>query len=96
MHEDFPEKLQPEIMSSLQRYLLEHFDIELNELQSTLLLDYFMQELAPFAYNRGVQDAQAYFSSMCDDLPGVCFRNTLTYWETQERGGRTVARKPDR
>lgn len=84
---------QTAVLASLQRYFDEHFDTELNELQASLLLDYIMTEIAPFAYNRGVEDAQAFFAARTADLPGVCFEEVLTYWE--DRGSaRVVRRKP--
>lgn len=85
-----------EIRSSLQRYFYENFDMELNELQGGLLLDYIMTEIAPFAYNQGVENAKAYFAARLDDLSGVCFEEVLTYWNATARGARSVARKPDR
>ncbi len=90
----FPEQ-KTEVLSSLTRYFDEHFDFDLNELQASLLLDYITQEIAPFAYNRGVEDARAYFTARADDLPGVCFEQGLKYWE-EHGGGRSVKRKPGR
>ncbi|MCB2205544.1 DUF2164 domain-containing protein [bacterium] len=84
-----------DVLDSLQRYFDENLDGEINELQSTLLLDYILTEIAPFAYNRGVEDARAYIASMAEDLPGVCFQDTLTYWEHNEGSARRVRRKPD-
>jgi uncharacterized protein (DUF2164 family) len=81
---------------SLQRYFDENLDSELNELQATLLLDYIMREIAPIAYNRGVEDARAQLFTMAEDLPGICFAEAFTYWEERSGSGRAVRRKPDR
>ena len=83
-----------DILASLQRYAEENLDVEVNELQATLLLDYIMTEIAPFAYNRGVEDARGFISARLDDLSGVCFEDGLRYWE-QPGGTRMVRRKPD-
>ena len=83
-----------DILSSLQRYFHENFDTELNDLQADLLLDYITREIAPFAYNRGVEDARAYFAARLDDLPGVCFAEGLTYWDAKPGAARGVRRKP--
>jgi len=91
--EPFPAEQKAAILASLQRYFDENYEIELNELQSSLLLDYIMTEIAPFAYNRGVEDAQAFFSARTADLPGVCFEDVLTYWESRG-SARVVRRKP--
>jgi uncharacterized protein (DUF2164 family) len=66
--------------ASLQRYFREEFEMELSEMRAKFLLKYFLQELAPFAYNRGVRDAESYFRSKVEDLPATCFEDGLTYW----------------
>ncbi len=84
------------VTASLQRYFDENFESELNDLQASLLLDYILNEISPLAYNRGVEDARQYFAARAEDLPGVCFQEALTYWETKPGTSRTVRRKPDR
>jgi uncharacterized protein (DUF2164 family) len=75
------DKVQVEaIVPSLQRSFREELDVELSELRAKLLLDYLQQEIAPFAYNRGVQDAERYFRARVEDLPATCFEEGLTYW----------------
>ncbi|MBP6506409.1 MAG: DUF2164 domain-containing protein [Opitutaceae bacterium] len=73
------------IMPSLQRYGREELDIELGELRAKLLLDCILQEIAPFAYNRGVSDAEKYFRGKVEDLPATCFENGLTYWTKKRK-----------
>lgn len=69
-----------QIIASLQRYGREELDTELGELRAKLLLDYVLKEIAPFAYNRGVRDAENYFRAKVEDLPATCFETGLTYW----------------
>ena len=73
------------IIPSLQRYFREEFELELSEMRAKFLLDYFQQELAPFAYNRGVRDAEAFFRGKVEDLPATCFEEGLTYWVKKQR-----------
>jgi uncharacterized protein (DUF2164 family) len=68
------------IIPSLTRYIREELDIELSEMRAKFLLDYVMKEIAPFAYNRGVKDAEGYFRTKVEDLPATCFEDGLTYW----------------
>ena len=51
-----------------------------------------MSEIAPFAYNQGIEDAQKYFATVTGDLPGTCFQEALSYWKTQKGA---VRRKPE-
>lgn len=82
-----------EIVSSIQRFIASELNQDLSEIEAGFLLDYFLQEIAPFAYNQGVEDAQKYLAHRVEDLPGTCFEEPLTYWHTQ-RGSRVVRRKP--
>ncbi len=95
MNETLTAEQKSAVLASLQRYVQEHFDLELNDLQGTLLLDFIMKEIAPFAYNRGVEDARAFMAARLDDLPGTCFEQGLTYWEMKPRTSTRVRRKTD-
>jgi uncharacterized protein (DUF2164 family) len=83
-----------DVVESLKRFFTETLDAELSDLQAGFFLDYIMSEIAPFAYNQGVEDAQKFFASKVEDLPGTCFREALTYWKEQKSGARGVRRKP--
>lgn len=96
MPPSFPKEKKAEIIASIQRFFDENLDPDLSELQAGFLLDFFMNEIAPFAYNQGVEDAQKYFVRLTEDLPGTCFQEPLTHWKTQKGAGRTVSRKPDK
>ena len=69
-----------DLIPSLQRYCREELDEELSEMRTKFLLDYILQEIAPYAYNRGVKDAESYFRARVEELPATCFEDGLTYW----------------
>lgn len=73
------------LLGSLRRYAREELDTELSELRAKLLLDYILQEVGPFAYNRGVKDAEQYFRAKVEDLPATCFEDGLTYWTKRKK-----------
>ena len=54
-------------------------------LKTTLLLDYIIKEIGPYAYNKGVQDAEAYFRAKTEDLSGTCYEDGLTYWTRRKK-----------
>jgi len=83
------------VVGSIRRFFSEKLDLELSELQAGFLLDYFSAEIAPFAYNEGVSDAQKFLVRLCEDLPSTCFQEPLTYWDVDDKSQR-VRRKPDR
>ena len=69
-----------DIIPSLRRYFREELEQELSEMQAKFLLNYFLKEIAPFAYNKGVSDAESFFRSKIEDLSGTCFEPGLTFW----------------
>jgi uncharacterized protein (DUF2164 family) len=84
-----------EVIGSIRRFFREKLELELSELQAGFLLDYFLVEIAPFAYNEGIADAQKFLVRLCEDLPSTCFQEPLTYWDLNDKSQR-VRRKPDR
>lgn len=83
-----------EVVASLQRYASQELGCELGDIQAGHLLEYFLKEIGPFAYNQGVEDAKAYFANKVEDLAGTCFEEGLTYWHKGAPGSRQVRRKP--
>ena len=73
------------IIQSLRRYFREGLEQEISEMQARFLLDYFLKEIAPFAYNKGVKDAEAFLLSKLEDLPANCFEDGMTYWRKKRK-----------
>ena len=67
-------------LASIQRYFEEKLELDCGELQSRLLLDYFLEELAPTVYNDAIKDAQKYFQERIADLEATCFELEFSYW----------------
>lgn len=49
-------------------YFFKERDENLGDLASQLLLDFFIDELGPYIYNQGVEDAHLYMKDKLDDL----------------------------
>ncbi|HEV7406786.1 MAG TPA: DUF2164 domain-containing protein [Chthoniobacteraceae bacterium] len=75
-----------EIVPSLKRYFRDELEQELSEMRAKFLLEYFMTEIAPLAYNRGVKDAESFLRAHVEDLPNTCFEQGMTYWQKKKRG----------
>ena len=73
------------IIPSLHRYFKEELELEISEMRARFLLDYMLKEIGPFAYNKGVSDAEMYFRGKVEDLSGTCFEEGLTYWQKKKR-----------
>lgn len=74
-----------EAIHSLKRYFDTELDVDLSDLQAKFLLDYVLKELGSLAYNRGVQDAEAFMRSRLDDLSVNCFQPAMTYWQNKKK-----------
>lgn len=75
-----------EALPSIRRFFREEFELELSELQSGFVLNYFLKEIAPFAYNQGVKDAESYFRERVEDVTGSCYEDPLTFWSKKKKG----------
>lgn len=88
------EPKKSEALESIQRYMSEEVDVDVSKMQAEFLLDYFTKELAPFAYNQGIEDAKQFLLMKAEDLGGTCFEEELTYWDNSTSESRAVRRKP--
>ena len=73
-----------DVIPSIQKFFREELDEELSEMRAGFLLNYVMKEIAPFAYNRGVKDAESYFRVKLEDLSATCFEDGLTFWKRKK------------
>ena len=92
MPADLSKQERAEATESLRRFLLEELELEVSDLQIGFLLDYFLKEIGPMSYNRGVEDAKAFFTAKADDLGGGCFEEPFTHWQRSKSN--EVRRKP--
>jgi uncharacterized protein (DUF2164 family) len=87
-------ELKPETradaIDSIQRYFEENMPEPLGNLPAAKLLDFFLEELGPVAYNRAIADVQARMAVRISDLSGELSLDELQYWpkEDARRGKR--------
>jgi uncharacterized protein (DUF2164 family) len=74
-----------QLVPSIQQYFREELEQEISEMRAKFLLDYFLKEIAPYAYNKGVSDAEAYLRNRLEDLSGSCFEEGSTYWRRKAK-----------
>ena len=71
-------------VTSIERWFTTHMDMRVGNMQAAELLDFFLKELAPSAYNQGVTDAQAQMLARVNELDIDCHESEFAYWN----GGR--------
>lgn len=74
-----------DIIPSLRKFCREELEVELSDMRAQFLLDFFQKEIAPYAYNRGVRDAESFLRTKLEDLPATCFEEGLTYWTKKRK-----------
>ena len=77
---ELSEEARKQALASLKRFLVQNLDSEASDLQAVALLNFFLKELGPLAYNAGVTDAQTYMRDRVADLDGACFEAEFPYW----------------
>lgn len=57
-----------EMINSIKEYFFNNENEELGNLRASLLLDFFLEELAPEIYNEGISMCYSQLSSSLEDL----------------------------
>ena len=60
-----------DMKKKIKRYFAKERDEELGDLASELVLEFFIEELAPSVYNQGVEDAYIYIKNNIEDLQAL-------------------------
>jgi uncharacterized protein (DUF2164 family) len=77
---ELPKPLRAEAIASIQRYFEENFSAPVGYLPAGLLLNFFLEEIAPAVYKRAIADAQARIQQRLMDLSGELFADEFQYW----------------
>lgn len=57
-----------QMLDKIAKYFYEERGEALGELAAQLVLDFFLEELAPNIYNQGIEDSYAYIQNQLEDL----------------------------
>ena len=74
-----------EAIASIQRYFQENLPEPIGDLPAGLLLNFFLEEIAPAIYNRAIADAQTRMQLRISDLSGELFADEFQYWPRIEK-----------
>jgi len=72
--------VKQKLIASIQRYVSENLETDIGELQSSLFLQFCMEEIGPAIYNQAIADAQSYMQEKALDLENSCYAPDSTYW----------------
>jgi len=74
-------------ISSIQRYFKENMDEQLGGLEAGALLSFFLKDIGPAIYNKGVADSQARLHERVAELDVEVYEEEFPYWAKQGRKG---------
>ncbi|MBM7601889.1 uncharacterized protein (DUF2164 family) [Virgibacillus halotolerans] len=60
-----------ELTGLIQDYFAKEREEDIGNLAAMLILDFFVEELAPVFYNKGVEDSHVFMIEKIDDLYGI-------------------------
>lgn len=79
------DRARKQATASIKRYLAEELDQDVGDLKAALVLEFFLQEIAPTIYNGAIADAQTFLRDRVADLEGACSAPEFAYWPASSR-----------
>jgi uncharacterized protein (DUF2164 family) len=76
---------RPSAIASIERYFKEHLDQRIGNVQAGALLNFFLEEIGPSVYNRGVADAQERLQMRVMELDIEVHEDEFGYWPKYDR-----------
>ena len=62
------EERKKEMVSLIKEYFLKEREEDLGDLAALMILDFFIEKLAPEIYNQGINDSYKYVNDKIEDL----------------------------
>jgi len=78
-------------ITSVERYFRENMDEKIGNIAASALLSFFLEEVGPSIYNKGVADAQERLQARVTELDFEVHEDEFVYWrkfEKQSKGKR--------
>lgn len=72
-------------IKSIERYFEANMDERIGNIQAGALLNFFIEEVGPSLYNKGVADAQERIQMRALELDIECHEDEFRYWQKFER-----------
>lgn len=75
-----PDPVRQQALQSIQRYFSINMDDDIGDLATSLLLDFFIEEIGPAIYNQGVADVQERLQARVMEVDTEVYAEEFTYW----------------
>ena len=80
-------------INSIERYFLANMDEKIGNVAAGALLGFFLQEVGPSIYNRGVADAQERLQARIGELDFEVHEGEFAYWQQFDKAKATRPRR---
>ena len=85
---ELSKEARKEAIASIERWFQENRDERIGNIAAGALLAFFLEEVGPSVYNRGVADAQERMQMRLGELDIEIHEDEFGYWRRQERSRR--------
>jgi uncharacterized protein (DUF2164 family) len=84
-----------EAIASIQKYFEQNMDEPLGNLAAGSLLSFFLEEIGPTIYNKGVADAQERMQLRIVEIDYEVHEEEFEYWRRRDRQKKDRKKAPD-
>lgn len=77
---ELPREVRDQAITSIERYFRENMDEKIGNIAAGALLGFFLEEIGPTLYNRGVADAQERIRARVDEVDIDVHEEEFDYW----------------
>ncbi len=85
---ELTKEARDEAVASIRKYFEEKMEEPIGDLAAGGLLNFFLEEIGPAVYNRGVADAQQRLQERVSELDLEVHEEEFRYWRKQARPGK--------
>ena len=81
---ELPKDVKKEAIASIERWFQENRDERIGNIAAGALLNFFVEEIGPSLYNRGVADAQERMQMRIGELDIEIHEDEFGYWRKHD------------
>jgi uncharacterized protein (DUF2164 family) len=82
---DLSKEDRQQAITSIERYFREHMEEKIGNVAASGLLGFFLEEIGPSIYNKGVADAQERLQARVAELDYEVHEDEFGYWRKYDK-----------
>ncbi|NML46986.1 DUF2164 domain-containing protein [Ramlibacter sp. G-1-2-2] len=85
---ELPKDLRQQAIASIERYFAENMEERIGNVAAGALLGFFLEEIGPAIYNKGVLDVQERLQTRVSEIDLEVHEDEFQYWRRFEKARR--------